>query len=371
MLKIFLRLIKKSAVALKRLLPHLWYGFVRYWQRNIWHKLITIVIGFALLCLGAMYGIARWYIAGESHKSLEMGVTFIPSYAQYLGLDPQTTFRAILSDLHPKQVRLVGYWSDIEATKGQYDFVELDSEFQQAQMTGTKISLSIGLRQPRWPECHMPDWAKNEPVNTWQPQLEQFMGQVINRYKNSSALESYQLENEFFNQFGDCHNLDRSRLVHEFNFVKKADSKHPTIISRSNNWGGLPLGKPTPDIFGVSIYRRVWEPHVKRYVQYPFPAWYYGFLAGAQKLTTGKDSIIHEMQAEPWPPDGKNITDINLAEQNKSFNAKRFKQLIAFSKGTGMRTIDFWGAEYWYYRMVTLHDPSVWNVAKEAFDANN
>jgi len=31
------------------------------------------------------------------------------------------------------------------------------------------------------------------------------------------------------------------------------------------------------------------------------------------------------------------------------------------------RTIDAWGAEYWYYRLKVLHDSSLWNVAQQEF----
>jgi len=59
----------------------LWYQFVRYWQRNIWHKVVVCLVVFVVLSVGTMYGIARWYIASEAHKPLTMGVTFIPDYA--------------------------------------------------------------------------------------------------------------------------------------------------------------------------------------------------------------------------------------------------------------------------------------------------
>jgi len=319
-----------------------------------------------ILCVGTMYGIARWYIASEVHKPLAMGVTFIPDYAKSLGLDPVKTMDAILDELHVKHLRLVSYWSDIEDDKGSYDFSQLDWQFNKAESAGAKVSLSIGLRQPRWPECHPPAWVANEPKNVWQPQLETYMKAVIDRYKNRPSLESYQLENEYFNTFGECTDYSRERLISEFNMVKKADPKHPVIISRSNNYGGLPLGKPTPDLFGISVYRRSWDANVtRRYFEYPFPAWYYGFLAGAQKLTTSKDTVLHELQGEAWPPNGQSIDQTSLAEQNKSMDANRLKQTIDFGKATGMRTIDLWGAEYWYYRMNTLHDPSLWNVAKQ------
>ncbi len=365
-------LFKKIAGKLRRLPTWTWYWFARYWQRNIWHKIVVIFVGLLLLCLGTMYGIARWYTLSESDKPLTLGVSFIPDYAQSLGLDPQKTMDAILNDLHVRHLRLTSYWSDIEPAPGHYDFSQLDWEFQKAEAAHAKVSLSLGLRQPRWPECHMPTWAVNEPESTWQPQLRQFIIAVINRYKNSPSLESYQLENEYFNTFGECTNYDRQRLVAEFNLVKKADPRHPVIVSRSNNYGGLPLGQPTPDEFGISVYRRTWDANVThRYFEYPFPAWYYAFLAGAQKLLTGKPSVVHELQAEAWPPHGQGITQTSLAEQSKSMDAARLRQTISFGEATGMRTIDLWGAEYWYYRLTVLHDPSLWNVGKQAIQPAN
>jgi len=44
---------------------------------------------------------------------------------------------------------------------------------------------------------------------------------------------------------------------------------------------------------------------------------------------------------------------------------------VRFAEGTGMREVYLWGAEYWYYRKVKLHDPSLWNVAKEEFARAN
>lgn len=315
-----------------------------------------------------MYGIAQWYIHTEASKPLQLGVSFIPDYATYLGVDPQQTMDSLIG-IGVKHFRLVSYWSDIEPTPGHYDFSQLDWQFRKAEAAHATITLSIGLRQPRWPECHMPDWASGEPVSQWQPQLEQVMQAVINRYKTSPSLDSYQLENEYFlHGFGTCTNFDRQRLVDEFNLVKKLDSRHPVIISRSNNAIGIPVGPPKPDEYGVSVYKRVWDAGIThRYLEYPFPAWYYAFLAGLQKIHDGRDMIIHEMQAEAWAPNGKQLPQISLAEQNKSLDAKRLRDRFQYGKATGMREIDMWGGEYWYYRMVKLHDPSLWNVAQQEF----
>lgn len=364
---------QKLAVALKKLLEQCWDAFAKYWRHSIWHKAVVVTVGTGLLCLGGMYGIARWYIAQNDHKPLILGASFIPAYAESLGLDAQETMDALIDDVGIRHFRLVSYWNQLEPEAGKYDFSLLDWQFEKAESAEAKVTLSLGLRQPRWPECHMPDWARNKPVSEWQPRLEAFMTAVVNRYKDSPALDSYQIENEFFLKgFGECHliadSMDRSRLVSEYNLVKKLDPSHTAIVNRSNNALGWPVGDPLPDEFGISIYKRVWDAAVtKRYVEYPFPAWYYAFVAGWQKLMTGKDMIIHELQAESWGPRGQGLAELSLEEANKSFNAERFTHRVEFGKGTGMREIYLWGAEYWYYRVVYQNDDSLWNVAKEAF----
>ena len=343
----------------------------KYWQSSRWHKVIVVAACLGVITFGAMYGIARWYIASQNGKPFTVGVSFIPAYAESLGLDPKQTMDALLTEAHVKHVRLVSYWDQLEPQQGHYDFRLLDWQFQKAEAAHAKITLSIGLRQPRWPECHMPAWASTMPASQWQPKLEAYTQAVVERYKDSPSLQSYQLENEYFlKDFGQCTDFSRDRLIHEYNLVKAADPNRPIILSRSNNVFGFPLGKPTPDEFGISVYKRVWSTPIGRYLEYPFPAWYYGFLAGVQKITTGKDSMIHELQAEPWPPQGKSVTEISLQEQNKSFDAQRFKDRIQLGKSTGMHEMYLWGGEYWYYRKTVLHDDSVWNVAKQIFEQN-
>jgi hypothetical protein len=278
-----------------------------------------------------------------------------------------------LTGIGVKHFRLVSYWSDGEPAKGQYDFSQLDWEFAKAEAAGAKVTLSLGLRQPRWPECHMPDWATHEPYSEWGKQLSAYVAAVVNRYKTSPALDSYQVENEYFLKgFGICetmpHSMDRQRLVDEYNLVQRLDTKHTVIVNRSNNALGWPVGQPQPDEFGISVYKRVWTPVFGRYIEYPFPAWFYGFVAGWQKMMTGRDMIIHELQAESWGPKGKSLTDIDLTEANKSLNAHRLDGRFKYAQGTGMREVYLWGAEYWYYRQQVLHDPSLMNVAKQHFN---
>jgi hypothetical protein len=336
----------------------------------LWRRIVFIFASFLILWTGAMYGVAQWYIQKHKNQPLMIGASFVPDYAASFGLDPKATLNAMLGDLGLKRIRLVSYWKDIEPTPGKYDFSGLDWQFAMADHYGAKVTLSIGMRQPRWPECHEPDWIKVDSNNkqAWEPQLFKFIEAVVDHYKNNPALQDYELENEFFMKvFGECKDFDRARLVDEFNLVKAMDTKHNVIISRSDNWIGIPVGKPTPDEFAISIYKRVWDSTIThRYFEYPLPAWFYSSLAGSEELLSGKDMIVHELQAEPWTPNGLEITQISVKEQYKSMSPQRLKDRINYGEATGMRTIDLWGAEWWYYMKVKQGDPAVWNVVKDA-----
>lgn len=342
----------------------------KYWQKSRWHKALITMLTVVAVIVAVMYGLAQWYIHSNASKPLEMGVSFIPAYAEHLGVDPQETMDELLG-IGVKHYRLVSYWSQGEPQPGHYDFDQLDWQFKKAEAANAQIILTVGLRQPRWPECHMPEWAAGQPASQWQPALMKYITAVVNRYKDSPSLHKYQLENEYFLKgFGICTDFSRERLVQEYNLVKKLDSKHPIIVGRSNNAQGFPVGQPTPDEFSISIYKRVWDGNVsKRYLEYPFPAWTYGYIAGVQKIYTGKDMVIGELQAEAWAPNGKSLKEIDLAEQNKSLNSKRLADRFQYGRATGMREIYLWGAEYWYYRKQVLHDPSLWDVARSEFTA--
>lgn len=348
-------------------------AFKVYWKNcSKLRRIGIILLACAIFWTGVNYGVAQWYIYKHRNDPLVLGTTFVPRYARYYDLEPKEVLHNIIYDLKVKEIRLVSYWDDIERVPGQFDFSELDWQFEMAEAANVKVSLAIGLRQPRWPECHMPNWAMAESKPEWYAHLKGFMGLVIDRYKNSPVLESYQLENEFFMEvFGICTNFDRERLIDEFEFVKQRDPSHPVIISRSNNWVGVPIGKPRPDKFGISVYKRVWDKGLtKRYFEYPLPSWFYAMLAGWGEVLTGKNMMIHELQAEPWVPEKYELKTAPIEEQNKSMNPKRLRERFEYGKATGMKNIDLWGAEWWYWRKVRFNDPSLWNVAKEEFSKN-
>ncbi len=336
------------------------------WNKNIWNKFFCIVLAIIITFATGMYGLGEWYIHKHKNEPLKIGATFIPDYATYFDLDPKDTMQKMITDLGIKQFRLVSYWKDIEKSEGVYDFSGLDWQFDMAANAGAKVSLAIGLRQPRWPECHAPNWAQTESIDVWYPKLKNYMTAVINHYKDNPVLESYQLENEFFmTVFGICPDHSRWRLVDEYNMVKQLDTNTPVIVSRSNNWVGLPLGDPRPDKFGISIYKRVWDKtFTKRYFEYPMPAWFYSSLAGGAEILTGNDMVIHELQVESWLPDDFDMKTASIDEVYKSMNPERLKDRIKYGVATGMREIYLWGPEWWLYLKDKKGAPELWDTAK-------
>lgn len=342
-------------------------------KRRLWQKILLLAVAFIVFFVAQAYAIAYWYQQQHKNEPLTYGVTFIDRYAKYFDLDPRQTFLALRDDLGFKRFRLVSYWNDIEKSPGQYDFRELDWQFDRVNEVGGEVTLAIGLRQPRWPECHAPSWVVPQDQAKWYPELKKFMTAVVERYKDNPALNSYQLENEYLlGVFGECKPFgsERDRLIDEYNLVKSIDPKTPIIISYANNYFGVSTSKPLADQIGVSVYKRVWDKTVtKRYFEYPFPSWYYSWRAGLQQILTGKSSMLHELQAEPWPPGG--LKETSIEEQDKSMDAKRLSERISYAEATGFRDIDLWGAEWWYWRKVKFNDDSLWNTVKTEITPEN
>lgn len=326
-----------------------------------------ILASILVLLVTSSFGVAQWYRNKHADEPLVLGATFIPNYAEFFDLDAKETLSAMINDLGFKRFRLVTYWKDYEPAENQYDFTNLDWQIDMVEQAGGEVALTLGLRQPRWPECHGPEWAMAKPYEQWTKDLNEYMGVVIDRYKNREVIKEYQLENEYFlSVFGECPDHNRERLVDEYNYVKAKDSSRPIVVSRSNNaTPSWPIGEPRADVVGASIYKRVWDRTVtKRYFEYPYPAWFYAFLAGATELTTGRNTIIHELQTEAWLPDGVSMKDAPLSEMYKTFGPDDVGPRIKYGVDTGIRNIDLWGMEWWYHLKVNRNAPEIWENAK-------
>lgn len=293
------------------------------------------------------------------------GVSYSLHRCSELGLNKKRVLRAALKELGFKRVRLMSYWNIHEPKRGKYDFKELDWQLDMASQYGAQVSLCIGKRQPRWPECHMPDWAKKLPKEEWYGALYTYIRVVVNRYKNHPALHSWQLENEaLLKKFGHCEDQDysRKRLQKEYEIIRRLDAKHPIIMTLSDSWG-LPLKKPTPDLYAMSLYRITINKR-GNYVHSTRPAAIYKIRCHVIGLLKHRPVFIHELQAEPWLSTA--ITNIAVEQQIKWMDENQIIQNISYGLKTGMRPIDLWGLEWWYYLKVRHKQPAIWKAIKEA-----
>lgn len=326
---------------------------------------IMVLGGLFLIWSAGMWLFGSIYQRQHRNDEVLIGVSFAKETAEDLGVDWRLNYLDLLDVMEIRNFRLMSYWSQIEPERGVYNFEDLDWQFAEAEKRGAMISLSVGLRQPRWPECHQPGWASdlyNSDYTVWEKELYDFIGAVVDRYKDSPSLQSWHLENEYYNRnFGNCDNFSKKRLKEELDLVYKLDDNNPVVLSLSDQLG-FPWGEPRGEFFATSLYRSSYvEPFGN--IQYQIiPTHFYSAKAYFIRLLRGREMYIHELQLEPWGHKG--TRDLTIAEQDKYMSTKQIKANIDFGLNTGMKKMYLWGSEWWYWRKVTLHDPTVWNTVK-------
>lgn len=294
---------------------------------------------------------------------MQYGASFSVPYAQYLGVNPEECLQEAITDLGVKRLRFMSYWNRVEPSRGQYDWRELDWQLELAETHDVEVTLCLGLRQPRWPESHWPDWAKELESEVWQQELLNFITEVVKRYKDKSCIVSYQLENEaLLKSFGENGNFDRSRLKKEYKLVKSLDPTRPVIMTTSDSWG-IPVFGPRPDRYGFSIYRYFYDKGSYRHASRP--ALFYRLRALIIRILKWRRVFIHELQAEPWGP--RPIPDMSLDEQFESINPARVKEAVRYARNTGLRPIDIWGLEWWYWLKIKHDQTEIWDYMRSVY----
>lgn len=319
-----------------------------------------------LLVLVYFFKIADYYPKkiDLKHDPGFFGVTYSKKYAENIGLDWKETYIAILEELEVKKVRIPIYWDDIEKIPGVFDFSDYDFLIEEAEKRDVKVILNFGMRVARWPECHFPYWANSLDTEKLQERTLKMLVAVMENFKNSSAINYWQLENEpLLNSFGVCPRSDYNFLKEELNLVKKIDNR-PVIISATGELSFWLKESRIADVFGTTVYRVVHNP-IFGYIKYPYPSSFYSFKARLAGIDLNK-AIIIELQAEPWIPkeDILNIFDTNY---QRSFNLKQFESNVQFAIDIGFKEVYLWGAEWWYFKHKIGENSDYWNFAKTLF----
>lgn len=321
-----------------------------------------------LLILG-LFILFAWFFWGSPKKSEKMnwGVNFSQKQAIFLEIDPKEAYLSILDDLKAKKVKISLHWDLIETADNNYDFSDLDWQVKEAEKRNVNLVLAVGMKTPRWPECHIPDWAMNLSKDKQQQEILNYISATVERYKDSPSLSMWQVENEPFLKFGACPWIDENFLKKEVALVKKLDPVHPVLITDSGEMSTWTKAAQIGDMVGFTTYRTVWQEQLKFYLSYsPWltPMYYYR-RADIVKNVYDKKAIGVELQAEPWCP--YSIMRATYEEQQRTMSLDQFKKTVQFARDTGIDTYYFWGAEWWYRMKKIENHPEYWDEAKKIF----
>lgn len=319
------------------------------------------IIGISLIFFGL------WILSvGEVvEKNPSTGVTFSARYARELGLLPDEVYSSILSNLNPKIIRLPIYWDEVEREIDVFDFSQTEEYLKQADLNNTEVILVVGMKQPRWPECFYPDWARNLSNNEFDQRVYNLVKKEVETFRKFDNIKYWQVENEPFVDFGVCPKPNNERLAREIEIVKSLDNR-PVLITDS---GELSTWLPVfsiGDTFGTTLYRAIWSP-VFGSISYPFPPVFYTLKATVAKIISGqtnKTVLISELQAEPWPNDQLAIIELSKEKQIKLFPPARLLQNYQYAKETNLGPVIFWGVEWWYYMKLNNY-PIYWELARD------
>ena len=331
----------------------------RHIQLFIWFPIVTVIVGGAFVL---------WNLYGNNpypDEPTEFGATFSTKYTKELGLDSQEVFWATLDELQIKKYRIPVYWDEIEEVEGELDLSEIQWMMDQAAAYDAKVTLAIGVRVPRWPECHPPEWVKNRTQEQQQEAEKKMMETVVNTFKDHPALERWQVENEpLFAVFGECASPDKLFLKELIDMVREKDPKHKVMITDSGELSTWTETAALGDILGVSMYRVTWNA-LWGYFYYPLPPRHYTVKANFVAELVD-EVIISELQVEPWPP-GTIITETPIEEQYRSMDKDRFLRNIDYARRTQISEVYLWGVEWWYWLKEKQENDSMWEVGKKVF----
>lgn len=299
-------------------------------------------------------------------------------HAQNLGLDWKETYVALLDDLKVKNIKLISHWNLIEEADDEYNFEDLNWQIKTAKEKDAKLLLVVGMKTGRWPECHLPEWAQGLSKEEQQNEILELLTKIVQNFKDSEAIEMWQVENEALFPFGECPWTDKEFLEKEVDLVRSLDPERQIVVSDSGEGSLWIRAAQLGDIVGTTMYKKCWfsfywekrkfpflPQQIGFYVTYPIPAIFYHRKALYIDKIFDKEVMVVELQAEPWGP--KLLYDSPLEEQEITMNLKQFRYNIDFAKRTGLDTFYLWGGEWWYWMKEKQNQPQIWEEARRMF----
>lgn len=320
-----------------------------------------VLIFFFLLTVG-VFTYAWVFFNDEPVRDPIYGITFSPRYAADLGLNVDDAYATLVNELGVKHVRLPLYWSDIERAPGAFDWTVPDQLVEFSQAHGVELTVVVGMKVPRWPECYVPDWAEGLDADRLQEAVLAFITQAVDRYKDSAAVVRWQVENEPFFPFGTCPLITTAQFKERVERVRSLDPR-PILVTVSGEIGPWLESAQAADVLGFSMYRQTWND-LFGYFVYPISPEFYAVRASLVHDDV-PSVIISELQAEPWFPEP--LASRPLTDWYELFTAEMFENNIQFARDARLSEVYLWGAEWWV-ALKDAGDDRLWNVAKEVFN---
>lgn len=315
---------------------------------------------------------------------MRIGATFSARRARWLGLDPAQTLTQVV-ELGLDPLRLCGYWDQPPE--------DLDWQLDRAAEAGRHVVLTVGMKAPRWPEFHLPAGQSLDLPDGGQVAAEHpiasaalaHVGQMVERFRDRSVIERWQVENEPSNRSGP----HRWWIAPEFTArevaaVRARDGRPVTLTAfahfsrlvdefaghsilnaealRGRGTGVEPELLPlleSGDALGVDVYRSIgtsrWVAHAGSHLAY---------LARWQAKARERDVAlwVTELQAEPWE------TTAATLWQPRSVAPTDVADRLAEVRAAGMGTVLLWGVEYWMAQK-QRGNPAWLNAGLEALKA--
>jgi hypothetical protein len=311
---------------------------------------------------------------------VQVGTSFSPRRAAYLGLDFRSAFTR-LEALHFRVIRLSAYWDEID----QNGYGELDWLMREAQRSHQPIVLTVGMKALGWPEFYIPSASlPDTPLQNGDdvatvPSIREgalgFVEETVERYRDNPALYGWQVENEPFNRAGPNRLwIDPAFVRDEITSVRHLDGHgRPVVVNAFTHFNlvfdqasarqGFDLRQllgfdadsaerdglselKRGDVLGLDVYTAIGyqvlgQNHMSRAdSDWPDRVARIRDMVRAQ----GKQAWVTEAQAEPW--DATTATYTNP----QSTSPEAIRSLFLNLKDAGFTTVLFWGSEYWLWR---------------------
>lgn len=291
-------------------------------------------------------------------ERLTLGTTFSQLQCKYLQLDHTKALSEIVK-LPFHTIRVCAYWNEIENKKNEYDYRTIDRVIEEVVNANKKIILAVGMKAPRWPEFHLPQWAKDEAQSEKvYEQCSKFTRNILQRYRDIPNITHLQIENEPLNKMPITENkaVDKDFLcnqVNEARSLKRPDQK--ILATTAINIFPYSLGfkynsafefcVSIADAIGVNVYTKIGTP--VGYIQ-PFPFFWWKLAQWQQEAQQSHtETWITEAQSEPWEHGSAVHTSKAVFP---SASPERTEKLVDKLSQLGYKNILLWGCEYWYWQ---------------------